>query len=285
MELAPLEANPYQDLYIYYLSGRFRPGRGFQPEHYIGSWEEGEFSFLFFTRPSRTLVESTVDRLAGLELLDHHHMTYDQWQGVDIVPCRIGRFTISPPWFAVGKNNADNLIILDPGVVFGAGTHPTTRDCLEALQLAFEETTIRSALDLGTGTGLLALAAARMGCPKVLAADLTLLAARTAQRNVTLNSLSDRILVVQGDAEKFMDFTSDLVVSNIHYEVMKNLIGTSGFLNKKRFILSGLMRSEAARIESKMAGLPVEIIHRWDQDGIWHTFYGASYLTCGDKKD
>jgi len=58
---------------------------------------------------------------------------------------------------------------------------------------------------------------------------------------------------------------------------MKNLIGTSGFLKKKRFILSGLMRSEAARIESTLAGLPVEIIRRWDQDGIWHTFYGASY--------
>ncbi len=272
-----VEANPYQDLYIYYLSGRFRPGRGFKPDHYIGSWEEGEFSFLFFTRPNMALVEATVDRLAGLELLDHYHMTYDQWQGSDIVPCRIGRFTISPPWFTVDKCNADTTIILDPGVVFGTGTHPTTRDCLDALQLVFEDLTIGSALDLGTGTGLLALAAARMGCPKVLAADLTLLAARTAQRNVRLNGLSERILVAQGDAEKFMDFTSDLVVSNIHYDVMKNLIRTSGFLKKKRFILSGLMRSEAARIESTLAELPVKIIRRWDQNGIWHTFYGASY--------
>ena len=158
MTPAAVEANPYQDLYIYYLSGRFRPGRGFKPDHYIGSWEEGEFSFLFFTRPNMALVEATVDRLAGLELLDHYHMTYEQWQGSDIVPCRIGRFTISPPWFTVDKCNADTTIILDPGVVFGTGTHPTTRDCLDALQLVFEDLTIRSALDLGTGTGLLALA-------------------------------------------------------------------------------------------------------------------------------
>jgi len=204
-------------------------------------------------------------------------MTYEQWQGGGIVPRRIGRFVISPPWFEVGKKNADTTIVLDPGVVFGTGTHPTTLDCLEALQLVFEDTPIRSALDLGTGTGLLALAAARMGCSKVLAVDLTLLAARTAQKNVRLNGLSTRILVAQGDAEKFMDFTSDLVVTNVHYDVMKNLIGTSGFLKKKRFILSGLMRSEAARIESAMADLPVEIIRRWNQDGIWHTFYGASY--------
>ncbi|MBR9987618.1 MAG: 50S ribosomal protein L11 methyltransferase [Desulfosarcina sp.] len=277
MAPANVEANPYQDLYIYYLSGRFRPGRAFNPEDYIGCWEEGEFSFLFFTRPNMALVEATVNPLAGLKLLDHYHMTHEQWQGGDIVPCRIGRFTISPPWFEVDKKKADTTIILDPGVVFGTGTHPTTRDCLEALQLAFEDTPIRSVLDLGTGTGLLALAAARMGCPKVLAADLTLLAARTAQKNVMLNGLSERILVAQGDAEKFMDFTSDLVVTNIHYDVMKNLIETSGFLKKKRFILSGLMRSEAAHIESRLADLPVETIRRWDQDGIWHTFYGSSY--------
>jgi ribosomal protein L11 methyltransferase len=277
MEPAPADVNPYRDLYIYYLSGRFRPGRGFKPDHYIGTWEEGEYSFLFFTRPELALVEATVNRLMGLELLDHYHMTYNQWQGGDIVPRRIGRFTISPPWFEVDENNTDTMILLDPGVVFGTGTHPTTRDCLEALQLVFEDLTIRSALDLGTGTGLLALAAARMGCPQVLAVDLTLLAAQTAQRNVRLNGLSQRILVAQGDAEKFMDFTSDLVVSNVHYDVMKNLIVAPGFLKKKCFILSGLMRSEAARIESTLAELPVKVIRRWNQDGIWHTICGASY--------
>jgi ribosomal protein L11 methyltransferase len=276
MESAPAGANPYQDLYIYYLSGRFRPGRGFKPDHYIGSWEEGEFSFLFFSRPNMALVEATVNRLMGLELLDHYHMTYEQWQGGDIVPCRIGQFTISPPWFEVDKNNADTTIVLDPGVVFGTGTHPTTRSCLEALQLVFEGLTIRSALDLGTGTGLLALAAARMGCLKVLAVDLTLLAAQTAQRNVRLNGLSQRVLVAQGDAEKFMDFRSDLVVSNVHYDVMKKLIVAPGFLKKKCFILSGLMRSEAARIESTLTELPVGVIRRWNQDGIWHTICGAS---------
>ncbi len=82
--------------------------------------------------------------------------------------------------------------------------------------------------------------------------------------------------MAQGDAEKFIDFMSDLVVSNIHYDIMKNLIRTTGFLKKKRFILSGLMRSEAARIESVLADLPVRIIRRWDQNGLWHTFYGST---------
>jgi ribosomal protein L11 methyltransferase len=269
-------SNPYQDLYIYYVSGKFRPPRAFKPDHYIGTWEEGDFSFLFFTRPNPTLVEEAIAELPGLSLIDHYHMTYDQWQGGEIVPCEIGPFTIAPPWNAPPDGHQAATILLDPGVVFGTGTHPTTRDCLEALQMAFDDGQIQTALDLGTGTGLLALATARLGCPKILATDLTLLASQTAQRNVHLNGLTDRILVAQGDAEKFIDFTSDLVVSNIHYDVMKNLVRSAGFLNKKRFILSGLMRSEAARIESILADLPVEIFCRWDQNGIWHTLYGAT---------
>jgi len=269
-------SNPYQDLYIYYVSGKFRPPRDFNPDHYIGTWEEGDFSFLFFTRPNPTLVEKAVAELPGLSLIDHYHMTYDQWQGGEIVPCDIGPFTIAPPWHAPPDGHPAATILLDPGVVFGTGTHPTTRDCLEALQMAFDDGQTQTALDLGTGTGLLALAAARLGCSKVLATDLTLLASQTAQRNVRLNGLTDRILVAQGDAEKFIDFTSDLVVSNIHYDVMKNLVRSAGFLNKKRFILSGLMRKEAAQVESVLRGLPVKILRCWDQDGIWVTFYGAT---------
>jgi ribosomal protein L11 methyltransferase len=275
MSSDPVAPNPYQELYIYYLSGCFRAGSDFNPDHYIGCWEEGGVSFLFFTQPAMDVVKSAIAELPDITLLDHYQMTYEEWQGGEIKPRRIGRFTIAPPWFTTEEKETASAISLDPGVVFGTGIHPTTRDCLDALEMAFEDRSIDTALDLGTGTGLLALAAARLGCPKVLAVDLTFLAAQTAKRNVARNGLADRVLVAQGDAEKFIDFMSDLVVSNIHYDIMKNLIRTQGFLKKKNFILSGLMRSEAARIESVLADLPVRILHRWNQGGLWHTFYGA----------
>ena len=271
----PIAPNPYRDLYIYYLSGRFDPGPGFKPVDYLGSWEEGDFSFLFFSRPATDMVRRVIADLPGIDLVEHYHMTYDQWQGGDVVPRRIGPFTVTPPWFAIPPEDRETAIVLDPGVVFGTGTHPTTRDCMEALGLALADGAMQTALDLGTGTGLLALAAARLGARKVLAVDLTFLATQTARRNVTLNRLDDRILVACGDADKFIDFTSDLVVSNIHYEVMKRLVRTNGFLRKKRFILSGLMRKEAAQVEAVLRGLPVRILRCWDQDGIWTTFYGA----------
>ena len=96
----PIAPNPYQNLYIYYLSGRFDPGPDFNQDDYLGSWEEGDFSFLFFTRPSRSVVQGIIADVPGLDLVEHYHMTYDQWQGGDIVPSRIGPFTVSPPWFA-----------------------------------------------------------------------------------------------------------------------------------------------------------------------------------------
>ena len=89
------------------------------------------------------------------------------------------------------NTNGEKLsILLDPGLVFGTGTHPTTRDCLDALELAAGSKKFNTVLDLGTGTGLLALAAAKLGSKGVVAADLNLLAAKTAERNVKLNHLA-----------------------------------------------------------------------------------------------
>jgi hypothetical protein len=124
MPSAAIDANPYKDLYIYYLSGQFRSARNFRPTDYIGNWEEGGFSFLFFTRPRKDLVESLIREMPGVHLVDDYHMTYEQWQGSDCAPRRIGRFTVTPPWFAAAREPAADTIVLDPGVVFGTGTHP-----------------------------------------------------------------------------------------------------------------------------------------------------------------
>ena len=167
-------------------------------------------------------------------------------------------------------------ILLDPGVVFGAGTHTTTQDCLNALELVFSREKIESALDLGTGTGLLALAASRLGCKNILAVDFNFLAARTALRNVRLNQLQDHIIIVQGRAEDFIDSPSDLVIANIHYDVMKHLIASPGFFNNKWFILSGLLRSQARDLLYELSKNRVRIVKKWERDGIWHTFLGKT---------
>ena len=266
--------SPYQNLFIYYLEGRLSTEAGLKSTTFIGNWEEDNFSFLFFSEPAMDILEDLLSTQPHLTLLDQFQMSYEEWQGEAIKPFRMGRFTIVPPWYHSHSGLNSDTIVLDPGVVFGAGTHPTTRDCLAALELAFSIHPNAVTLDVGTGTGLLAIAAARLGSPKVIAVDLNHLAARTALSNVGYNGLCDQIIVLRADAQKSIDLPSDLMISNIHYDVMKNLIHSKGFLNNRQFILSGLLRSQARNITDQLTQYPVKIIQRWSHEGIWHTFYG-----------
>ncbi|MEW6672432.1 MAG: 50S ribosomal protein L11 methyltransferase [Thermodesulfobacteriota bacterium] len=269
-------ASPYTDLFIYYLKGLAKTdGRDFG-RAFIGAWLEDGFSFLFFSEPSLAAVERFISVQPCLEFIDKYQMAYSDWQGSILGPGRFGSFFITPPWSAASETLAieKQPIILDPGVVFGSGSHPTTLSSLEALELAFQSDSFASTLDLGTGTGLLALAAARLGCPKTLAVDLNLLAVRTALNNIRLNRLEDRIMAIQGKAQDFVNVDAELIVANIHYDVMKELVAAEGFLSKKNFILSGLLRSQANTILAGLSDKPVRIIKKWEIEGIWYTFFG-----------
>ncbi len=267
---------PRQDLFIYYLKGRLKTASGMFQNNFLGNWQEDDDSFLFFSSPASGQVQNLLDHQRQLSYVDSYEMSYDQWLGETFGTFDHGIFRITPIWESGNGQSGDEKveILLDPGLVFGTGTHPTTRDCLEALEAAACSKEIKTVLDLGTGTGLLSLAAARLGSRRVVAVDLNLLAAKTAQKNVKLNQLQDRVVVVQGNAEDVIDYPADLVIANIHYDVMRHLINAEEFVEKKRFILSGLLRSEANDVADQLARLPVQILKQWARDGIWHTFYG-----------
>ncbi len=266
---------PYDDLYIYHLNGRLTSQDKIPKSSFIGNWEEDDFSFLFFSQPAFEDIQNLLRTQPQLSYIDSYHMPYEQWQGTAFSSFDHGPFQIIAPWENHTRTRPDKLaIILDPGLVFGTGTHPTTRDCLDAVQLACRSHSPNSALDLGTGTGILALATARLGCQLNLAVDLNLLAAATAERNVRLNCHEQQVAVVQGYAEDFIDCPADLLMANVHYEVMQKLIRSQGFRTKKCFILSGLMRSEAKQVKIELERLPAKILKSWTHEGIWHTFYG-----------
>jgi ribosomal protein L11 methyltransferase len=267
---------PESILYIYYIDGKIPLQQKFPSGSFLGNWEEDGFSFLFFRQPARELIEDLVRDDPALHLLDTYEMTYEQWQGGKIEPVRIGRFLFAPPWIETAPEPGQHALILDPGVVFGNGAHPTTQDCLEAIDLICTGKKVQTMLDLGTGTGILALAAIKSGCQKALAVDFNYLAARTALTNVHLNNMEKNILVIQGRAEEYTALPSDLLVANIHYEVMKKLVRTPGFLRQKWFLLSGLLRSEAKEIIDFLSGQPVIIVKRWNKDGIWTTILGIT---------
>ena len=229
----PVAGDPYQDIYIYLINGFVseRDGADFG-EAFIGNWVEDESSFLFFSRPSIDPISMLLVKQSDLEHIDEFHFTYEEWQGGGLEALRVERFLIIPPWEESAAIKGEIEILLDPGVVFGTGLHPTTRDCLRALARLGDEAPFESVLDLGTGTGILAIAAVRLGAGRILAVDLNPLSVKTARKNVAHNRLEDQIRVQQGRAEAFIKEPVDLVMANIHHDAMASLLKRKAFLQK-----------------------------------------------------
>jgi ribosomal protein L11 methyltransferase len=272
---------PYEDLYIYYLKGRVAPNTDLYQPDFIGNWEEDGFSFLFYTRPCSERIDAILKDQPQLSLVDAYHMAYTEWLGEKPTTLSIGRFIIAPPWEKdlrkIGSAEDRLRLVLNPGVVFGTGTHVTTKDCLKAIESIYATPfPPRLTLDLGTGTGVLALAATALGSCQTLAVDFNFLAARTAAENVRLNRMENRILSIHGKAEDFIENPADLLIANIHYDIMRKLLPTAGFRQKKWFVLSGLMRSQAVSVTNLLAGAGAHILNRWEGGGIWHTIMGEN---------
>lgn len=139
-------------------------------------------------------------RLARMGALQERWLAEEDWAqawkqyyGVH----RVGRhWVVKPRWLEYAAQPQDRVIELDPGMAFGTGLHPTTESCLEALEnLPIAQ---RRVLDLGTGSGILAIAAAQLGAAEVLALDLDSVAAATARDNVRALGLESRVRVELG---------------------------------------------------------------------------------------
>jgi ribosomal protein L11 methyltransferase len=274
--MQPTILTPDSTLFIYYLEGRIAKDEKIVNQNYLGNWEEDGFSFLFFLEPSPETIDRLTARQGNLTLIDTYEMSYEQWQGGKLEPRQVGSFLLTPPWFTPPEGEPSTIITLNPGVVFGNGLHPTTQDCLQAIEIACAGQKVETMLDLGTGTGVLAIAAAKHGCSRILAVDYNLLASQTARFNAQLNSLENNILVINGKAEDYIATPSDLLVANIHYDIMQGLVQSQGFLKQKWFILSGLLKSEADKVENHLKDLPVLLLKKWCSDSIWHTFLGIT---------
>jgi ribosomal protein L11 methyltransferase len=276
MQSQPVFLRPETVLHIYYLEGILPPDLHVPVEYFVGNWVEDDFSFLFFRKSAKETVETLLSDYPNIKLLDKYEMSYEQWQGGVVEPVRLGRFLLNPPWIKASPQKGEIAITLDSGVVFGNGAHPTTQACLEAIELVCAGGKVQTMLDLGSGTGILSLAAARLGCRRILSVDYNFLASQTTRTNVILNDLKNQIFVVNGKAEDHTAVATDLLVANIHHDVMKDLIRTEGFLKQKWFVLSGLLRSETEKVSAFLSTQPVHILKRWNNDNTWNTLLGIT---------
>ncbi len=235
--------SPFSSLFIYYIKGTLI--REPSSPSFIGTWEEEGDSFLFFSAKEDEEVLKLLEE-SGLTLTDFFEVDYLEWIGGRFKEIEIGDIRIIPIW--EGEKGRKGDILLDPSVVFGAGTHPTTFSCLEGLNLLFSQENIESVVDMGCGTGILSLFCAKKGARKVLALDLNPLAVKTTRNNILLNDFGDRVLALRARAQDFVSLPVDLIIANIHFEILRELLDQNDFFTKRFFVLSGFFPSQMMEI-------------------------------------
>ncbi len=170
-------------------------------------------------------------------------------------PFRVGRrLWIQPSWQKIDVADIGDIVItLDPGMAFGTGLHPTTQMCLRAL----EENVAPGSrvLDIGTGSGILAIAAAKLGASRVLALDNDYQATKTAYQNAVQNGVKKNLEIFQGTLPAIRATTKwDIVLVNILAPVIVSLTAENdllGFIPEDgRVILSGIIEDQVGMVQN-----------------------------------
>ncbi|MCB9459155.1 MAG: 50S ribosomal protein L11 methyltransferase [Anaerolineaceae bacterium] len=192
----------------------------------------------------------------------------DAWK-VHYKPVRLGkRILVRPRWIDVETTPDDVVISLDPGMAFGTGTHPTTQLCLEALEQVVEPG--MDMLDLGCGSGILSIAAAKLGAKDIYAVDIDPVAVKTTIENAADNDVGEAISSEVGSLEAVLATGRqfDLVVVNILAKIIipmcdNNLGDTvkSGGLA----VFSGLIEDQTEEVEAALRKTGLEPYQRLQQ--------------------
>lgn len=181
--------------------------------------------------------------------------------------------TVVPSWEPFEPQQADEKpIVMDPKLAFGTGTHETTQLMMQAL-----ETVVRggeSMIDVGTGSGVLAVAARQLGVGPILATDIDDMAVAVAKENLALNPVAADIPVVASDL--LADVTVapvDLIVANILADVIARLIPQTIPLLKPNgyFLVSGIYDAIAPEIEQQLVSHGYHVVQK-AQMGEWHSY-------------
>ena len=188
-------------------------------------------------------------------------------------PLRLGtRFWLRPSWIDEPAPHEDDLLIkLDPGMAFGTGQHETTQLCLELMEEVLVANPEVDMLDLGTGSGILAIAAALLGVPQIDAYDIDPVATAAALENVTDNGVADQIFVDTGGVSDVRGQSYDVVVVNILAVIIMSMLQEGNLMGyghaQSRFVFSGIVNSQLpgfVAVLTAVGGEVIKVIERGD---------------------
>ncbi|HEX7196480.1 MAG TPA: 50S ribosomal protein L11 methyltransferase [Candidatus Limnocylindria bacterium] len=191
----------------------------------------------------------------------------DAWKE-HYVAQRIGRVVIVPSWAEEPLADDEVAITLDPGMAFGTGLHPTTRGCLELLQRV--EPMPATVLDVGCGSGILALAALRLGAERAIGIDTDPLAVAASRENAERNGLADRFEARHGTLPAGTSDRSPLVLANLVAAVLVEIAGrlAAHLAPGGTLLASGIIELRAGEVTDAMRRAGLRIAERRD-DGEW----------------
>jgi ribosomal protein L11 methyltransferase len=212
-----------------------------------------------YSLPSSSVREMSVREVADEDWLGEWKKS---WQPVEVGE----RFIVAPPWSEIPDKHSRIVIRIEPGMAFGTGTHETTRLCLVAIEKYYAG---GSFLDVGAGTGILAIAAAKLfPGAHVEACDTDAEAVAIARENARLNGVADQIAFRVGSIEA-ATASADVVCANLTADVIVPMLPALVSVTCRHLILSGILDTQ---VEAVSAGLlecgvsePCEIIN----DGEW----------------
>ena len=215
------------------------------------------------------------------ELIAEGELTYTYLYGCTFIeksfnrPVRVGsRVILTPPERHLVLNESDIAVILRPGASFGCGQHPTTRLAILGIEYAIKTLRIcdgipnTTLLDIGTGSGVLAICALKLGIHRAIGTDMDPCAIAEAGENARINGLSQRFTVLDVPAEEISG-RFHLIVANLRYPTLARLSPyiASHICGKSAAVLSGIRVEEVKEVNEVYAGLNLEC--RWEatEDG------------------
>ena len=176
-------------------------------------------------------------------------------------PTKVGeKVVVKPTWEEYEAKEGDLIIELDPGMAFGTGTHETTSMCIQQLEKYVKQDS--KVFDIGCGSGILAIAAAKLGANDVLAVDLDEVAVKVSKENIELNKVEDKVKALHGNLMEVVSDKADIVVANIIADIIKILAkDIKNFMKDDAvFISSGIIHAKVDEVKASLEENGLEII-------------------------
>ena len=216
-------------------------------------------AFRIYQLQSSSVSEMTVREVADQDWLGEWKKS---WQPVEVGE----RFIVAPPWSEISDKHNRIVIRIEPGMAFGTGTHETTRLCLVAIEKYFAG---GSFLDVGTGTGILAIAAAKLfPIAHIEACDTDAEAVAIARENARLNGVAERITFRDGTIEE-TTASADFVCANLTADVIASMLPSLVSVTCRHLVLSGILDTQAEAVRAQLLECGISEPCETLQDGEW----------------